>query len=232
MSITLLDGIVIAVMLVSALLAMVRGFVREVLSIASWIAAAVAAFALQSRVLPYTKQYITDDLVSKGVTIAGIFLITLMIVSYITMKVSDFVIDSRVGALDRLLGFFFGAARGLLLMVVAMLFFNALVPHDVPPWIENARSRALLNDLGARIMAALPDDPKGMIAEKLAPTGVTLPSNLPTLAKPSAPAGTLSGTAPATSPLQAPQQAAPPAGYQAGERKGLDQLIQSTGQPQ
>ncbi|MGH2342444.1 CvpA family protein [Segnochrobactraceae bacterium EtOH-i3] len=232
MSITLLDGIVIAVMLVSALLAMVRGFVREVLSIASWIAAAVAAFVLQARLLPYTKQYITDDLVARGVTIAIIFLVTLMIVSYITMKISDFVIDSRVGALDRLLGFLFGAARGLLLMVVAMLFFNALVPRDVPAWIESARSRALLNDLGARIMAALPEDPKGAIAEKLAPAGVTLPSNLPNLAKPGA--ALPPATAPATglAPAAAPAAQTPPPAYRPGERQGLDQLIQSSGQGQ
>ncbi len=232
MSITLLDGIVIAVMLVSALLAMVRGFVREVLSIASWIAAAVAAFAFQSRLLPYTKQYITDDLVARGVSIAVIFLVTLMIVSYITMKVSDFVIDSRVGALDRLLGFAFGAARGLLLMVVAMLFFNALVPRDVPAWIENARSRPLLNDLGARIMAALPEDPKGAIAEKLAPAGVSLPQNLPNLAKPGAPA-LPAATAPAATPAAPAAPATqPPAAYRPGERQGLDQLIQSSGQGQ
>ena len=46
------------------------------------------------------------------------------------MRIADFIIDSRIGALDRTLGFLFGAARGILLVVVAMLFFNWLVPAE------------------------------------------------------------------------------------------------------
>ena len=70
---------------------------------------------------------------------AVIFLITLIVVSYITMRIADFIIDSRVGALDRTLGFVFGAARGILLLVVALLFFNWLVaaPQSIPTVFED-----------------------------------------------------------------------------------------------
>ncbi len=44
-----------------------------------------------------------------------VFLIALIVISFITMKIADFIIDSRIGALDRTLGFLFGAARGILL---------------------------------------------------------------------------------------------------------------------
>ena len=94
--------------------------VREVLSIASWVAAAVAAFLLYKQVLPFVQQYIAQESVALGVSVAGVFLITLIVVSYITMRISDFVLDSRIGALDRSLGFVFGALRGLLLVVVAI----------------------------------------------------------------------------------------------------------------
>jgi len=168
MPITLLDGILLVIMLISAVLAMIRGFVREVLSIASWIAAAIAAFLLYERVLPYAKQYISHDLVALGVSAAAVFIVTLLIVSYITMRISDFVLDSRIGALDRTLGFVFGAVRGILLVVVAMMFFNWFVqPEQQPNWILQAKSRPILISIGERLVAVLPEDPEKAILDKL-----------------------------------------------------------------
>lgn len=168
MPITLLDGILLVIMLISAALAMIRGFVREVLSIASWIAAAAAAFLLYGRVLPYAKQYISHDLVAVGVSAAAVFIVTLLIVSYITMRISDFVLDSRIGALDRTLGFVFGAVRGLLLVVVAMMFFNWFVqPEQQPGWVLQAKSRPLLMSIGERLVAVLPEDPERAILDRL-----------------------------------------------------------------
>ena len=126
MSLTVLDLIVIVVVLVSATLAMVRGFVREVLSVASWLAAVGAAYLLYKPLVPLVKPYIESGTIATIVAAAVIFFIALIVASYITTKISDFVIDSRVGALDRGLGFLFGAARGLLLLVIALLFFSVL----------------------------------------------------------------------------------------------------------
>ncbi|WP_321345808.1 CvpA family protein [Breoghania sp.] len=168
MPITILDGILIVIMLVSAVLAMIRGFVREVLSIASWLAAAVAAYMLYDKLLPFAKQYISNDHIALGASVAAVFLLTLILVSYITMRISDFVLDSRIGALDRSLGFLFGAGRGLLLVVVAMLFFNWLVQEQKQPgWVANAKSKPLLNSIGAKIISALPEDPESEIINQL-----------------------------------------------------------------
>ncbi len=52
------------------------------------------------------------------------FLLTLLVVSIITVRISDMILDSRVGALDRTLGFLFGLGRGLIIVVVAFLFFR------------------------------------------------------------------------------------------------------------
>ena len=154
MPITLLDGLLLAIMFISAVLAMIRGFVREVLSIVSWVAAAAAAFLLYERVLPYTQQYISQEIVAMAVSAAAVFLVTLLVVSYITMRISDFVLDSRIGALDRTLGFVFGAVRGLLLVVVAMMFFNWFVqPEQQPQWVKDAKSRPILLSIGERLVA-------------------------------------------------------------------------------
>ncbi|OYY58022.1 MAG: colicin V synthesis protein, partial [Rhizobiales bacterium 35-66-30] len=168
MPVTLLDLIVISVMLLSGLLAMVRGFLREVFSIVSWLAAAGVTLFFYPQLLPITKQYVSQDAVALAVTVGILFLGTLLIVSIISARISDAVLDSRIGALDRTLGFAFGLARGLLVMVVAFLFFNWLVPDkSQPPWVLNAKSRPVLQNTGDWLMSLLPDDPENTILKRL-----------------------------------------------------------------
>jgi membrane protein required for colicin V production len=163
-----LDLFLIAVMLISGLLAMVRGLIREVLSIAGWGAAAVAGLFAFTKLLPVTKQYISNDYVAAGVTIGGAFFLTLIVVSIITVKISDTVLDSRIGALDRTLGFLFGLARGLIIVVVAFIFFDWLVPaKSQPDMIRNARSRIVLQNTGEWLKGLLPEDPENTILKKL-----------------------------------------------------------------
>src|SRR5689334_12170383 len=96
-----LDVILAVVVLISALLATVRGFVREVLSIASWGAAAAAGALLYKPVVPLAHKIVEKDTYALIISVAAIFFVTLIVASYVTMKIADFVIDSRVGAIDR-----------------------------------------------------------------------------------------------------------------------------------
>jgi membrane protein required for colicin V production len=159
-----LDLGLIVVVLISAFLAMLRGLTREVLAIASWGAAALAAIYLHPLALPYVKPYIAKDVIALGAAAAAVFFVTLIAVSLITIKLSDAILDSKIGALDRSLGFLFGAVRGLLLCVIAFVFFNWLVPAQTQPgWVKTARMRPLLQATGDRLMAVLPDDPEGLL---------------------------------------------------------------------
>jgi membrane protein required for colicin V production len=168
MPITLLDIILIGVMFVSALLAMIRGFMREILSIAAWVIAAVATLYAYAKFLPLAKSYFNNDIVATGALVGGTFLGTLLIVSVITVRFSDMVLDSRVGALDRTLGFLFGLARGLIIVVVAFLFFAWLVPpRTQPSWVANAKSKVVLQSTGDWLMSMLPDDPESTILKRL-----------------------------------------------------------------
>lgn len=175
MLITLFDGILIALMLVSGILAMIRGFSREVLSVASWVVAALAALYFYSALSPtvgsYTSAISDSKVVADIASAAIIFLITLIIVSLLTMRIADFIVDSKIGALDRTLGFVFGAARGALLVVVGLLFFNWLVPQGQPGWIANAKSKPMLESIGEGIVQMLPDDPEQSIIDRLKPSG-------------------------------------------------------------
>jgi membrane protein required for colicin V production len=168
MPITLLDLVLIVVMLVSGLLAMVRGFMREVLSITGWLLAAAATLYAYPKLLPLAKQYFNNDIVAAVAVIGGVFLVTLLVVSVFTIRISDMVLDSRVGALDRTLGFLFGLARGLIIVVVAFQFFTWLVPdRSQPEWVRSAKSRVVLVGTGQWLMSMLPDDPESTILKKL-----------------------------------------------------------------
>ena len=167
MPITILDLILLGVMLISGLLAMVRGFMREILSIAAWGSAALVTLYSFNKLLPTAKTYFNNDTVAAVVVVAGVFVGTLIVVSVITVRISDMILDSRIGALDRTLGFLFGLARGLLIVVVAFLFFIWLVPEKQrPDWVSNAKSRVVLQGTGDWLMSLLPDDPENTILKR------------------------------------------------------------------
>lgn len=191
MPVTILDLVVIGVVLISALLAAVRGLTREVLAIASWAAAAAVAWIFHPQLLPIMKQYIPNDTIALIAAIASLFLVTLIVVSLVTARISDFVLDSRIGALDRTLGFVFGAGRGLLLAVIGYLFFAALVGAEkMPPWARDAKAKPMLEETGRSLITMLPQDVNADF--------------LKTLLKPK------SGPEPTEAPAEEPRQPATP----------------------
>jgi membrane protein required for colicin V production len=209
MPVTLLDLIVIGVMLISALLAMVRGFTREVLAIAAWAAAAVATLLLFSRVLPFVTPYVKNDTIARVTTGAGIFIIVLLIASFITIRISDMILDSRIGAVDRTFGFLFGAARGLLLAIVAFIFFSYLVPpKSEPVWVQDAKSRQLLVAGRDWILTLLPNDPENVIIKQLRANEIIGPDTTTQEADPDAAGAPPATVPPATTPPAVPAQPA------------------------
>lgn len=165
MPFSILDLVVIGVVLMSALLAAVRGFTREVFAILAWVVAAAAAWFLHPLLLPYVKPHIANPTVALAVAIGAIFVLTLIVVSIITVRLSDLILDSRIGALDRTLGFAFGAARGLLICVIGWVFLAWLVQGKMPDWANTARTRPLLENTGSSIIAMLPDNPEGLLKQ-------------------------------------------------------------------
>ncbi|MCJ2075484.1 CvpA family protein [Methylobacterium sp. E-016] len=178
MPFSVLDLVVLGIVVVSALLAAVRGVTREVLAIIAWVAAAAVAWSLYPMLLPTVKQHVTSDTVALVASIAAIFLGTLIVVSIITVKISDVVLDSRIGAIDRSLGFLFGAARGFLICVIGWVFLSWLVQGKVPTWAAEARTRPMLEKSGDALVAQLPENPEGFLKQFKKPK-VDTPQNEP-----------------------------------------------------
>jgi membrane protein required for colicin V production len=188
-----LDLAVLAIVLISAFLSMLRGFSREVLAIASWAAAAAAAYYFYPVVVPYLTPYIHKDVVAEALAAAIVFFATLIVVSLVTVRLSDAILDSKIGALDRSLGFVFGIARGFLLAVVGFAIFNWLVSEkQQPEWVKNAKTRPALTDTADKIVALLPEDAASTIDGWIKSRGNFGPANeepadetaAPTVARP------------------------------------------------
>jgi len=224
MPITWLDILLLGVMLISGLLAMIRGFMREILSIASWASAAIVTLLLYGKLLPIAQANIPGgDIVAKGAVIGGVFLVTLLVVSLVTMRISDMILDSRIGALDRTLGFLFGLGRGLIIVVVAFLFFAWLVkPESQPDGVRNAKSLEVLKATGDWLQALLPQDLDTYIRKY----------------SPGRPRGGEPEPQGAPPPDQRSDRGAPevtgsvqaPTGYQRSDRTDMRQLIDATRQ--
>lgn len=167
MPIQWLDVILITIMLISAFLAMLRGLTREMLSIMSWALAALAALFVYPIYRDRVRQYIEPQTLADGVLIVSVFVIVLIVVSLITVRLSDRVLDSRVGAIDRTLGFVFGLVRGLILVVIAYELYIAIVPKEtLPSWVTEARSLPVIEGTGKAILSVLPDNPASMFQKK------------------------------------------------------------------
>lgn len=198
-----LDLAVIIVVLVSGLLALLRGFTREILAIFSWVAAAAAAYYFHPLALPYIKPYISKDEFALAAAVAAVFFLALILVSLVTVKLSDLILDSKVGALDRTLGFVFGAVRGALLAVVAFVFYGWLVPEsNQPDWVRNARAKPFLQAGGEKLRELLPDDIDSIVAR------IKAKKNAPAIDEPPVETESEKSTTPSEAPAaQAPSEA-------------------------
>jgi membrane protein required for colicin V production len=157
---------------------MYRGLTREVLSILSWVAAAVAAFYVifyqQGFAEELAKQLANPPqqvhlIIARIIIGSAIFLIVLIIVHLITSHISDTVLDSRIGPIDRILGLGFGVVRGFILVVIPYMFAVSFVckdgatraiaqgcqPGELPGWIEDARSKNMIKSTGSTLFGVL-----------------------------------------------------------------------------
>jgi membrane protein required for colicin V production len=175
-SFTLVDGIVLAVIVLSAILAYARGLVRESLSIVGWIVAAFAGFAFAPIVEPLIREipFLSDVLGTScelGI-LAGyavVFVIALVIISLITPFIAGAVQNSALGPVDQGLGFLFGVARGVLLIVIALVVYNRVFGGaGGVPQVDNSHSIAVFSGLEARIAAMLPSDAPQWIGARYA----------------------------------------------------------------
>ncbi|HEV7718547.1 MAG TPA: CvpA family protein [Arsenicitalea sp.] len=166
--------------LISAILATARGLTREVLSLVTWAGSAGIAAYMYFYHPDIAQGFIKDPTIAMIATIGGSFIIALIVLHLVTMRIADFVVDSRIGPLDRTLGFVFGVLRGILIAVVLVLFAHWLLPdtQKLPDWARDAKTWPTLVDMGDRLKEALPPSWSAEI-DKLTKHGATTADETP-----------------------------------------------------
>jgi len=153
------DIAVIVIVLISALLAYARGFVHEVLAVGGWIGAIFATIYGYPYAKPYARSLIPVELIADLVAGVAIFVVTLIVLSFVTRGVSKMVKASALNFLDRSLGFLFGVARGAVIVCVAYLGLVWLMPPgEQPVWIRAAHSMPLIRQGAAILQSLIPED--------------------------------------------------------------------------
>lgn len=170
---TLIDGVVAAVIVLSAILAYSRGLVREAMAIAGWIGAAVLAYVFAPAAQPLVKEapvvgaFLADSCVlSLGAAFVVVFAIGLIIAALFTPLFSSVVQRSAIGGIDQALGFLFGAARGVLLVAVAFIVYDRAVAANTFPMVDDSRSAKVFANFQTKLDDQIPDDAPGWIMQR------------------------------------------------------------------
>jgi membrane protein required for colicin V production len=159
MSLTVFDMAVLFVIGVSMLLALVRGLVKESLSIVVWILAALIAYVAFPELRSLVGDYIPNVWIADAATLVVVFVAPLVCLKIVAMVIADTVPSGVFGSIDRLLGAGYGFARGAFLVSLAYLGLNLInEPEFHPVWIKEAQFLPYVHD-GAELLADwVPDD--------------------------------------------------------------------------
>ncbi len=233
---TIVDFVLLGILLISGLIATYRGFMKEALSVSSWLVAALGAVFFWPVAKPFARSLVEPQLLADILGLLGIFLILLIPISFVSFRVQELVRGTHAGPLDRSLGFVFGIARGLLVVGLGYLTFSSLAtPKDHPEWLREARllpvikgTADVIRSLGGnkkkadteQETAEVPDTAQETTVEtKHAENGAAAKPE--TKAKPAAPVEKTDNEG----------SGGKSKSYDAGDRRAMDQLVRSTTKP-
>ena len=216
-----LDLAVLGVIALSAIFAFARGFVREALSIVAWVGAALITLYGFNHVYGLVSRFVTTPLLADLVAGAGLFVISLIVLTILTGYLASFVHSSALSPIDRTLGLIFGLARGAVLVSLAYLMLDISLPqNDRPGWIKQAKSDPFLAQGADMLRSMLPESlqvksaPAADDAQRALERAKDAQKAMRALSSPVAP-----------SPAQPGQEQAP--SYKPGDRRDMDRLIEN-----
>lgn len=153
-----LDILVVIIVVISGLLALARGFLRELLSLLAWIGAIFVTIYSINAVSPLFSSFIGDKKIADIVAGICIFIVSLLIFSLIAVILSSFVKGSKLGPVDRSLGFLFGLLRGGLIVCIFYFMGSVIIPaKDQPKWVVDAKTQPFLAKGAQWIHSIIPE---------------------------------------------------------------------------
>lgn len=151
------DYIIIAIIVISALISVFRGFVREAFSLVVWIAAFWVAWAFFREFSQYLIQWISLPSARLGVSFAIIMIAVLIVGGVVNYLLAQLVEHTGLSGTDRLLGIFFGIGRGAIIVAIIILLAGlTALPQD--PWWNQSLLIVHFQDLSLWLKSFLPED--------------------------------------------------------------------------
>ena len=138
MAFTWVDWAILAIVAISSLISLKRGFVKEALSLLTWIIAGAVAWMFGGAASQYLESYIQTPSARVIAGCAIIFVATLLVGAMINFLIGELIRVTGLSGTDRFLGMAFGAARGALLVVVAVGLLS-LGPVQQDSWWQESR---------------------------------------------------------------------------------------------
>lgn len=170
---TIIDGVVALVIIVSALLAYSRGFVREGMAIAGWIVAAILGYMFGPKAKPLVEDipFIGDQIRGSCElgTLTGffaVFAVALIVVSIFTPLFSSAVQRSALGGIDQGLGFLFGVLRGIVLVAISLIIVDRITTGDPIDVLEQSRTAKVFARSQEKLENSLPEDAPAWITQR------------------------------------------------------------------
>lgn len=154
----IVDGLVLAIIGISAVVGFVRGFSREMLGIISWLLALVVSLYAHEYTYPFWAKTIKYPVLAHIATFGVVFVGVLTTSLLVTNGWANRVGDGPLGSLDRTLGVIFGIARGGVIICLAYLIMASLgdTKDDVPDWLKEAKSLDWAEEGGVFMVSLLP----------------------------------------------------------------------------
>jgi membrane protein required for colicin V production len=132
------DWTIVAIVGVSALLSLWRGFIKEALSLVIWVAAFIVSTMFSDSLAFMLSDIITTPSLRRIVAMALLFAGTLMVGGLLNFLIGQLVKMSGLSGTDRLLGMVFGIARGVIVVVVILMFLPPILHVDQDPWWQSS----------------------------------------------------------------------------------------------
>ncbi|MAP95011.1 MAG: hypothetical protein CMK07_08685 [Ponticaulis sp.] len=163
---TLFDAIVALLMVFSGLMALARGFIRELASVLAFAVAITAAFFAYIHLGPLLREYLPEswsEMIADGIVIVLAFLIVYILAAWFGRKFSKFVHSTTdIGMVDRLAGLIFGIFRAIVVIVLLLFAFQPFIEEAQISWIVDSYSYPYFLDAVIWVQSILPDVQRGV----------------------------------------------------------------------
>ncbi len=152
-----IDILIIAIIAISAVISLIRGFVQEALSLATWIAAFAVAWFFFRPLAGQLEPLIDVPSIRLGVAYCIILLVVLVIGAVINRFMKTLVESTGLSGTDRLIGIFFGMARGAVVVAILVLLAG-LTPFPDDVWWSESRLIPYFLEMAVWLKGFLPED--------------------------------------------------------------------------